>query len=402
MQRFMPTFDNIQKINLINFCTRFHFYLHISTLFLQQQRGLSLLQISTIESAVVGTIFLAEVPTGIIADRIGRKWTLVMWSLFLMIGELMFLFSETYPQFLLMSLFIGIGHAFGSGARDALVYDSLPAENREAQMQRVIGRINSWGQLAFFFSPILGGLIVGDLPLERVQAAIALTAGALAVGTLLALTLREPETEWQAERPNTLAIFRSGLAELRGSAVLRRITLISVLTTPFTGLLIITLAPPYLEQHGVSPFAIGMALSMGSLLAAFTQRYAYRVEAWLGAGRGLMLLLLLPGVSYLLLALIAGPVAAWLVTVWMYATSDMRAPLLSAYQNAHISSRSRATTLSLMSMFISLFAAVMGPLYAALGTYSLPLAFVVMGGVIVLACGLLRPNQVAVPKEAGA
>ncbi len=395
MQRWLPPYNNIQKIIFINFCTRFHFYLHIATLYLQQQRGLNLLQISAIESVVVAVIFLAEVPTGILADRIGRRWTLVMWSLCLMVGELMFLFSETYPQFLLMAVFTGIGHAFGSGARDALVYDSLPTEEREATMQRVIGRVNSWGQLAFFASPILGALLVGDLALERVQAAIALTAGALALGAVVALTLREPETEWEAERSSALAIVRSGVAELRTSPILRRITLVTVLTTPLSGVLIITLAPPYLEQNDVPVFAIGMALSVGSLLAAFTQRYAYKFEEWLGAGRGLALLLVMPGVSYLLLALISGPVVAWLVIVWMYATGDMRAPLLSAYQNAHIAHRNRATVLSLMSMFASLFAAVMGPLYAALATQSLSLAFVGMGAVIVAACMVLRPQQLA-------
>jgi predicted MFS family arabinose efflux permease len=395
MQRFLPSFGNIDKITVINFLTRFHFYLHISTLFLQQQRGLDLLQISIIESVVAATIFLAEVPTGVIADRIGRKWTLVLWSLFLMIGELMFLFSETYPQFLLMALFTGIGHAFGSGARDALVYDSLPAENREVVMQRVMGRISSWGQLAFFASPIIGAFIVGDMGLVRVQAAIALTAGVLGVGALIALTLREPDGQREVERPGALAILRSGLADLHASPALRKMTLITVLTIPFTGILAITLAPPYLEQNDVSPFAIGMALSVGNLLAAFTQRYAYKVETWLGAGWGMMLLSLLPGISYLLLALIAGPIATWSIIVWMYATNDMRAPLLSAYQNAHITSGSRATALSLMNMFVSLFAAFMGPLYAALATTSLPLTFVVMGGVIVVASLLLRPQQLA-------
>jgi MFS family permease len=394
MSRFASSLDTIDKIILINFLTRFHFYLHISTLFLQQQRGLNLVQISAIESVVVGTIFLAEVPTGVIADRIGRKWTLVLWALFLMIGELMFLFSETYPQFLLMALFTGVGHAFGSGARDALVYDSLPAENRDAAMPRAMGRVNSWGQLAFFASPIIGAFIVGDLELVRVQVAIGLTVLALGLGAVIAITLREPETEWTPERQSALAILRSGLNDLRLNPALRKITFVTVLTTPFTGVLMITLAPPYLQQNGVSPFAIGMSLSIGSLLAAFTQRYAYKVETWRGKGQGLAMLLLVPGVSYLLLAAAFGASMTWLIIVWIYATNDMRAPLLAAYQNAQITSANRATVLSLMSMFVSLFTALMGLLYAGLATISLSLAFVVMGCVIILACIMLRGSGI--------
>ena len=36
---------------------------------------------------IVGTIFLAEVPTGVIADRIGRKWSVVTALLLQTLGE---------------------------------------------------------------------------------------------------------------------------------------------------------------------------------------------------------------------------------------------------------------------------------------------------------------------------
>ena len=53
---------NITKVIIINFCQRFHLYIHAYALLLQG-RGLTLFQISTIESIVIGTIFVMEVPT---------------------------------------------------------------------------------------------------------------------------------------------------------------------------------------------------------------------------------------------------------------------------------------------------------------------------------------------------
>ncbi len=380
---------NLAKINFIYFCTRFHFYIHIYALILQR-RGLSLLQISTIESVVIATLFCMEVPTGVIADRLARKWSITLSVLLLACGETLFLFSRSFPLYPVVAVLTGTGFAFASGATESLIYDSLPAENRDALMKQATSRYGSIGQFAFFLSPIIGSFIVGDLAPERVNTAIALTALALFIGLCVSLTLREPATPYHAQKPNSLAILRDGLAQLRGNRQLQRIALLSILTTPFTGVLVTTFAAPYLTQNAVPPLLIGLALSIGSLLAAFTQRYAYRLEAVMGARRALLILTLLPGISYLVLAALAGPIPSWLLITWMYATNDMRSPLLSAYQNALITTSSRATTLSLMSMLLSLFVAVMGPVYAALGTQSLALAFIVMGGVIIVAGTFIR------------
>lgn len=389
---------NIHKLTLINFCTRFHLYLHVYALLLQD-RGLTLLQVSTIESVMVGTIFLMEIPTGVLADRIGRKWSIVLSVFFMLCGELLFLFSRSYPLYLVMALLTGTGFAFASGAIEAMIYDSLPGHDRESVMKRVMGRYSSVGQIAFFISPILGAIIVSDLTEVRFNVAIGLTAAALLIGFLISLTLVEPPNVWTAERQRIVMIFRNGIAAIRTNPRLRRLVMLVVLTTPFGGTLMTTLAAPYLTQNSVSPLMIGLALSFGSLLAAFTQHNAWRVEKKLGERWGLASLVLLPGFSYLLLALIANPVAGWLMIVWMYGTNDMKSPLVSAYQNAMITADSRATVLSLINMVMSLFVAVVAPLYAAIATRSLPLAFSVMGGVILLAGVLLRVDQGARVQE---
>lgn len=383
---------NITKVALINFAQRFHLYIHAYALLLQG-RGLTLLQISAIESVVIGTLFLMEVPTGVIADRIGRKWSIAASTFLLMCAETLFIFAQDYTLYLFIAVLTGTGFAFASGAMESMVYDSLPPTDRESAMKRAMGRVSSLGQIAFFIAPIIGALIIGDATPARFTAAIALTAGALLLGLLVSLTLREPPTDWDTERPGALSILRAGVAELRGSPQLRRIVLLAIFTTPFTGTLIAVLAAPYLTQKHVEPFMIGVALSVGSLLAAGAQRYAYKVEAWLGAPRAITVLVLLPGLLYGLLALIAGPAAAWVVIVLLYATSDMKAPLFSAYQNARIASRSRATVLSLINMLLNIFIALMAPLYAALAMQAPSLAFAVMGAVIIGAAALLRVDR---------
>lgn len=387
---------NINKVIFINFCQRFHLYVHALALLLLA-RGLTLVQISLIESIMIFTIFLMEVPTGVLADRVGRKWSIFASTLLLMSGEFIFIFARSFEWYIVIALLTGTGFAFASGAVEALVYDSLPPKNREDAMKRAMGRVNSWGQIAFVIAPIIGGLIIGDAGVDRFIPAIALTAAALLIGAFVCLTLREPADDSAEAKPSSVTLLRDGVGLLRHHKRLRRLALLVIFTTPITSSLVTTLGPPYLTQNEVSPFVVAAVLSVGSLLAAFTQRYAYKLEECLGQARAIALLILLPGLMYWLLAVAAGPAATVLVMVMMYGLNDMKAPLFSAYQNAIIESRNRATVLSLINMFLNLFAALAAPIFAAIAETSLEYAFLAMGLMIVTGGLLLRVHRL--PKK---
>lgn len=383
---------NINKVVIINFCQRFHLYVHALALLLLA-RGLTLVQISLIESIMIFTIFVMEVPTGLLADRVGRKWSIFASTLLLASAEFIFIFARTFEWYVVIALLTGTGFAFASGAVEALVYDSLPPENREEAMKRAMGRVNSWGQIAFVIAPIIGGLIIGDAAVENFIPAIALTVSALLLGAIVCLALREPALDTSESRAGSMTL-------LRHHRRLRRLTLLVVFTTPITASLVTTLGPPYLIESGAAPFLTAVVLSFGSLLAAFTQRYAYKLEEWLGQARAIALLILLPGAMYWLLAAAAGPAATALIMILLLGVTDMKAPLFSAYQNALIESKNRATVLSLINMFLSLFIALAAPLFAAIAETSITGAFLAIGLMIVAAGLLLRAHRL--PRTAAA
>lgn len=69
------------------------FFQPCGTLYLQE-RGLNLFQVNSNSAIIIGTIFLAEVPTGVLADRIGRKWSVVLAMAFPLAGEVLYLFAR--------------------------------------------------------------------------------------------------------------------------------------------------------------------------------------------------------------------------------------------------------------------------------------------------------------------
>ncbi len=385
--------DNTKKLAVVTFFSNLYFYNHIGTLY-QQTRGLSLLQVSSIWSIIVGTIFLAEVPTGIMADKIGRKWSVVTALLIQTLGEFLYFFAKDYFSFVLIAILAGIGYAFLSGANEALVYDSLPEKDREREMKKSMGFIGSAYQLAFFVAPIIGGLIVSQLDLSKFLMAIFFTACSVALAFLISLTLKEPQDGYRHSEASPLKIFRDGFAQVRSSSKLKWIIAVSVLTATFSNSLI-SLYQPYFVEASVPTFWIGLSLSLGALLAFLIQKYAYLIEENFGRF-GFLVVTIWPGIMYLLLALVSLPVLLIPVFTVAYASMEARNPLLSAYKNEQIESKNRATVLSLINMIGSLYVALMSLVFGRIADYSLSMAFASIGLLIVLFTVVLRTNRISV------
>ncbi len=390
--------DNTKKIAIVTFFSNLYFYNHIGTLY-QQTRGLSLLQVSSIWSIIVGTIFLMEVPTGVLADKIGRKWSVVIALLLQTIGEFLYFFATGYFSFVLIAILAGLGYAFLSGANEALVYDSLPEENRGGEMKKSMGLIGSAYQLAFFVAPLVGGLIVSQLVLSNFLTAIFFTACSVAVAFLISLTLKEPQDRYKHSEQSPLAIFKEGFIQVKSSSKLKWLIAISVLTATFSNSLL-SLYQPYFVKASVPTFWIGASLSLGGLLAFLIQKYAYLIEEKLGRF-GFLVVTIWPGIMYLLFAMVSLPALLIPIFVLAYASMEARNPLLSAYKNEQIKSKNRATVLSLINMFGMLYVALMGLAFGRIADYSIPIAFVSIGLLIMLFAVVLRADKVAIKEIDG-
>ncbi|MCK5107209.1 MAG: MFS transporter, partial [Nanoarchaeota archaeon] len=77
--------DNITKIKWVYFFKSLFFFSPILTLF-YFSRGLDTFQVVSLEAILIIAVLFSEVPTGIIADKIGRKYTLSIFMLLYIMG----------------------------------------------------------------------------------------------------------------------------------------------------------------------------------------------------------------------------------------------------------------------------------------------------------------------------
>jgi len=145
------------------FFTARAYYPILAILFLDL--GLSLDQFVMLNLIWAATIFLFEVPSGALADTIGRRKLLIAASVLMIIEMTCLLFAPRDGGVLLLVLCTinricsGLSEACASGADEAIAYDSLPQENRSAAWDSLLATAMRWRSAGFVIAMIIGGLL---------------------------------------------------------------------------------------------------------------------------------------------------------------------------------------------------------------------------------------------------
>lgn len=382
---------NITKVTAINFFSTLYFYIPIATLW-YQSRGLSLLQVQSLNGIGTMTLVLTTVFTGMFADKYGRKPAIIISLLLQLLGEIIFLFSNSFSLFILCSITAGLGFSFWSGAFDALIIDSLKENNKQGETQKTFGSLMSYKGLSTILGAGASSVIVSKLVPARFILAILLTIGSVSVALLIALFIKEPQRREATKILSPRELLSKSITLLRQNKKLVRLVALAIATTPFTGALI-TLYQPYFQNLGVPGQWFGLSYAIGGLFLLLSSRYAYLIEKKLGGKTALLVFTILPGIFY---GLMAATGSAWLAVTFFclnYGSSALQQPLFDDYTNRHIASESRATLLSFIGMLSSLYVAVMGPIIGGIADRSLPMAFLFMGGLIIVGALVFRIDE---------
>ncbi len=127
--------------------------------------GLRLEQYLLLNAVWAAAIFLFEVPSGALADTIGRKRLLVFSAALMVLEMSVLLFAPKDGGALLFALCLlnrflsGTSEAAASGADEAIVYESLPEENRESAWDQVMATAMRWRSAGYLVAMTLGALL---------------------------------------------------------------------------------------------------------------------------------------------------------------------------------------------------------------------------------------------------
>ncbi|MFN2181639.1 MAG: MFS transporter [Candidatus Promineifilaceae bacterium] len=132
--------------------------LPIFVLFMQS-RGLGLMQIGIIMGAYSVTVVLLELPTGGLADAVGRKKVSLLANSIDILASIIIFFSFSFWGFLLGMLFMGVSRALNSGALDAWYVDSLQAADPAVDLQPALAQAGTVTLIALGSGTLVGGAL---------------------------------------------------------------------------------------------------------------------------------------------------------------------------------------------------------------------------------------------------
>lgn len=131
-----------------------------------EERGMTIQMVVYTEIIFALTIVLLEVPTGVIADKWGRKKMLVLSALLGCCEFLILIVATEFWHFALVVFLAGISRSASSGSDNALLYDTLMQQGKASQFDKLLGRLNACDLLAAILAAFCGSLLAGKFGLE--------------------------------------------------------------------------------------------------------------------------------------------------------------------------------------------------------------------------------------------
>jgi MFS family permease len=161
----MPTPRSIQRtylLLLLGNTLAASFIWGINTIFLLDA-GLSNLEAFAANAFFTVGMVLFEVPTGIVADTVGRRASYLLGTLTLTASTLLYVLlwqiEAPFWEWAVVSILLGLGFTFFSGAVEAWLVDALTATGFTGAMESVFGRGQVVGGAAMLTGSVAGGFI---------------------------------------------------------------------------------------------------------------------------------------------------------------------------------------------------------------------------------------------------
>ena len=346
-----------------------------------QSHGLNLEQAVWLKTILSLSILILEVPSGYIADKLGRKFCLVAGSAVWIVGWLCYCVGSSFTIFAIAEIFAGIAGSLISGANTALVYDTLLQLGKESHYRTIEGRLVAVAGI----SEALCGLVGAAVAEINLAYPFYLQTACLVVYFCVALTLIEPKGSRIIVGELKTANLKSIIVDVfikRPS--LRWLILLSG-TFATASFLMVWLSQGYLEQIDFPIVAMGVAWAIFHLLMSLASFNASKIETVWGMRKTVLILVLSVAVAYILLGSISSSWGIALIAV-IYMVRGLCSPLILNLINEQIPSTIRATVLSLNSFTFRLGFAIVAPIIGAItSSYSLSLGLFVGGWFFLIA-----------------
>ncbi len=364
----------------------------VNTLFLLDA-GLTITEAFVANAAFTAGMVLFEVPTGVVADAVGRRASFILGAVTLLVTTLAYValwaVEAGIMWWILVSALIGLGFTFFSGATEAWLIDALNATGFKGDTESVFGR----GQTTVGAATLVG--TIGGGFLAQINFGVPyVVRSVMLVAVIVAAYLWMHDLGYEPVKGKTISeeareIVRSSIKHGLGNRPIRMF----MLAAPFAsgiGVWLFYAFQPYLLELFGDPDAVYLS-GIAAAVFAVAQMIGGVAVPWVRRQFATRSSLLISQV-FLSAVAIAGvgaaqwleiPIGFWVATALLTLTAlgwAISGPVQQALVNEIIPSKQRATVLSFSSLMGSAGGVVAQPaLGRAADVYSLGTAYLISG-----------------------
>ncbi|MGB5913041.1 MAG: MFS transporter [Promethearchaeia archaeon] len=347
---------NIYKAYLYHFILGIHTVRAVYFIYMSDWGGLSFPEQMILQSYFMFMIFLLEIPSGAIADYLGRKKGLMLSALTVIMAAFAYSIIPNIFLFYIAETLWALSISLISGTDEAFLYSSLKISGEEDKLPKVMGNIRVVNLIALTISAPLGPFIAQYVSLQFTMTCL----GIIYIGAfIVSLTYHEPEYNNKVKTERYLSIIKDGFKELKKNKILRILCFDRIFINILIFLLFWTYQP-YLVAIGVDKLIWGFILS-GMNLTNASLAYLYpkilkKIEKKL---RFLIIVDIINGIAFISLGLTTNPI---LGVIFLFVIVGFGYPRFLIFMhgiNKQIESENRATVLSTINMFQSLSMALL-------------------------------------------
>ncbi len=369
----------------------------------------------------IGLIFLVqevftyvfEVPSGIIADRFGKKNELLFCFVFYIISFVLFFVGLGQPlkYFFVVFLaagFYGLGEAFRSGTHKAMILSWMDRNDYQNHKTFVYGRTRSWSLIGSTINGVASIFLVIFVPATQWIFLITI------IPYLLDFTLIATYPSYMNEKISDSkgfwreigGGFKDMFLAFKNTRLLRGIFSSSSYDAVYKSLkdyiqpiikiyiiLVIANLGLNLENWNLSEdnfiaIILGIMYSIFYLISSFSSRYAYKVKNWSKNAKTAMDLFfyLFAGILVLnsIFIWLELPIVVVFLYLFIYVFENIRRPLCVDYLGDIMKKEQRTTMLSVEAQFKSILVFIFAPLFGLIADFSIPGLFIGIAVIMVL------------------
>ena len=319
-----------------------------------EENGLENFELFYLHGAYSLIIAVIEVPSGYLADRWGRKNSILIGTFMGLVGFGIYSKTAGAMGFLFAEIALGIGQAFLSGSDTALLYDTLESKKHENRYIKIEGRITATGN----FAESAAGVVVTLLAVASYRQFYYMQTALSLLAFVGAFFLYEP-----AKKHSYNPEHQSFKLSLRHILFQNKALRYYVLQASFFGMASLSMAwfaQVFFYEIKLSERWYGIAWTSLNLIVALGSISSHYLQTRLNEKFIVPLFIAILGGAFLVMGLYPHPLSLSLLVLFYFFRGSVH-PIMKNYINSNCSSEIRATVLSIRSFVIRVLFAAASP-----------------------------------------